>query len=320
VFGYSWAEKVGVDQLVSLAQGFSVVGMNLPLSTSPEDGSVEGSTEASVDNSVDSSIDPGLEAAFHLQVDLSERGLVTGHDIRVIKCDGGDLDETQRKSEYGGRKRVTGATVLAAIRNGFSVVVRSAHFRSSICASLTHALEDDLGLVTTANVYLTPPYAQGLPRHSDDHDVMVLQVSGSKVWELGDDIEATCPSMTGGTFSEIKPGSRVRTGSGGATLASSESGSSIGSLSGSSSESELGSNLSASGSSTDMVGRQRPRSHTGSGSVAKTIELRQGEALYVPAGVVSHRHSLRLTVTHFHSLSLTLKYTPNSRYPIPPTS
>ena len=142
-----------------------MVGMNLPLSTAPEDGSVEGSTGDSVD--------PGLEAAFHLQVDLSERGLVTGHDIRVIKCDGGDLgqlssprrpaaapphrpatlpslprfalDETQRKSEYSGRKRVTGETVLAAIRNGFSVVVRSAHFRSSICASLTHALEDDLG-------------------------------------------------------------------------------------------------------------------------------------------------------------------------------
>ena len=51
-------------------------------------------TDGAVDNNgqvTKRSVDMGMEAAFRLQVDFSEKGLVTGHDIRVIKCDGGDL-------------------------------------------------------------------------------------------------------------------------------------------------------------------------------------------------------------------------------------
>jgi Cupin superfamily protein len=37
---------------------------------------------------------------------------------------------------------------------------------------------------TQANAYLTPPSAQGLPLHHDTHDVFVLQLSGSKQWQI----------------------------------------------------------------------------------------------------------------------------------------
>jgi hypothetical protein len=41
-----------------------------------------------------------------------------------------------------------------------------------------------LGKPVRANAYFTPPRAQGLEPHYDDHDVLVLQLHGSKRWRL----------------------------------------------------------------------------------------------------------------------------------------
>ncbi|KAL6070192.1 Bifunctional lysine-specific demethylase and histidyl-hydroxylase [Balamuthia mandrillaris] len=49
---------------------------------------------------------------------------------------------------------------------------------------LCHALEQVFGCLVGANVYLTPPKAQGLAPHYDDVDVFILQVEGSKRWKL----------------------------------------------------------------------------------------------------------------------------------------
>ncbi|MGH9490653.1 MAG: cupin domain-containing protein, partial [Terriglobales bacterium] len=50
--------------------------------------------------------------------------------------------------------------------------------------ALCRALESDWTCPFQANVYLTPPAAQGAKPHYDTHDVFVLQVEGSKQWRL----------------------------------------------------------------------------------------------------------------------------------------
>jgi ribosomal protein L16 Arg81 hydroxylase len=51
---------------------------------------------------------------------------------------------------------------------------------SELCSSLDSALTH----ATTVTAFLTPPFAQGLPRHSDPYEVFVIQVSGRKRWAL----------------------------------------------------------------------------------------------------------------------------------------
>ena len=45
-----------------------------------------------------------------------------------------------------------------------------------------------------ANIYLTPPDAQGFRVHFDTHDVLVLQVSGRKAWRVWDHIPYAAPT------------------------------------------------------------------------------------------------------------------------------
>jgi hypothetical protein len=49
-------------------------------------------------------------------------------------------------------------------------------------ASLSHAIEVELNFTTQVNAYVTPPESQGFVTHYDEHDVLILQVRGSKIW------------------------------------------------------------------------------------------------------------------------------------------
>jgi ribosomal protein L16 Arg81 hydroxylase len=49
-----------------------------------------------------------------------------------------------------------------------------------LCSRLQNALQHPVG----ANLYVSPPNSQGLLPHFDDHDVFVLQVEGTKIWQL----------------------------------------------------------------------------------------------------------------------------------------
>ena len=45
-------------------------------------------------------------------------------------------------------------------------------------ASLLHSIEVELNFATQVNAYFTPPESQGFVAHYDDHDVLILQLSG----------------------------------------------------------------------------------------------------------------------------------------------
>lgn len=60
-------------------------------------------------------------------------------------------------------------------------------FLDTVVPSLTRfcrALECELSFPLQANIYITPPGAQGAKQHYDTHDVFVLQVVGSKEWTV----------------------------------------------------------------------------------------------------------------------------------------
>jgi hypothetical protein len=50
--------------------------------------------------------------------------------------------------------------------------------------TLARSLEVELNFPTQVNAYITPPDSSGLVPHYDDHDVLVLQIQGSKSWHL----------------------------------------------------------------------------------------------------------------------------------------
>lgn len=77
---------------------------------------------------------------------------------------------------------------LVGIRNdfadGFTIVADGVERHVRAIASLAHSIEADLNFPVQVNAYATPPGSRGLVPHYDDHDVLILQIGGSKVWHL----------------------------------------------------------------------------------------------------------------------------------------
>ncbi|MGH9342683.1 MAG: cupin domain-containing protein [Terriglobia bacterium] len=63
-------------------------------------------------------------------------------------------------------------------------------------ASFCRSLESEFSFPLQANIYLTPPGAQGAKPHYDTHDVFVLQITGSKKWTIyGTPVELPLPGQ-----------------------------------------------------------------------------------------------------------------------------
>jgi len=75
-------------------------------------------------------------------------------------------------------------SVLAAHRDGATVVFQALHRNHAPLARLCRALESRFAHRFQTNVYLTPPGERGLGVHFDRHDVFVLQVHGTKRWTV----------------------------------------------------------------------------------------------------------------------------------------
>ena len=69
---------------------------------------------------------------------------------------------------------------------GYTIVLNAAHLRWPATRKLVAELEDQLLATLQTNIYVTGPNAQGFSRHSDEHDVLVLQTHGAKRWQVFD--------------------------------------------------------------------------------------------------------------------------------------
>jgi len=74
--------------------------------------------------------------------------------------------------------------VLAAHREGATVVFQALHRNHAPLAGLCRSLERRFAHRFQTNAYLTPPGERGLGVHFDRHDVFVLQVDGTKHWTV----------------------------------------------------------------------------------------------------------------------------------------
>ncbi len=74
--------------------------------------------------------------------------------------------------------------VRQCLADGATVVLQSLHRTWPSIARLTTELERELSHTVQANAYLTPSAAAGLAPHCDSHDVIVIQLAGSKMWSV----------------------------------------------------------------------------------------------------------------------------------------
>lgn len=67
---------------------------------------------------------------------------------------------------------------------GATIILNHLHRRHAPLADLCAALELEFSAGFQTNIYVTPPTARGFRPHFDTHDVLVLQIAGSKQWQL----------------------------------------------------------------------------------------------------------------------------------------
>lgn len=81
------------------------------------------------------------------------------------------------------------AAVRADFADGYTIVVDGLERYVRSVALLAQAIEVELNFATQVNAYVTPPGSQGLVPHYDDHDVLILQIEGCKIWHLYDGVD-----------------------------------------------------------------------------------------------------------------------------------
>ena len=117
---------------------------------------------------------------FLNSADLRE-GLVdlTNHRNRIERDDYVDEDG-----------RVSRAIVAEEYLNGATIILPQLHDSIFYLGEFCRALEEVLTCHMQTNIYLTPQVSQegeanqGFPPHYDNHDVFVMQISGSKAWRI----------------------------------------------------------------------------------------------------------------------------------------
>ena len=76
--------------------------------------------------------------------------------------------------------------VLDLFRGGATLVLQSLHRTWSPLSAWCADLEREIGWPVQANAYLTPGGESGLAPHTDRHDVLAIQLHGTKTWNVDD--------------------------------------------------------------------------------------------------------------------------------------
>jgi lysine-specific demethylase/histidyl-hydroxylase NO66 len=79
--------------------------------------------------------------------------------------------------------------------DGYTIVVDRVEQYVRAIGSLSHSIEVELNFPTQVNAYVTPAGSTGFVPHYDPHDVLILQIHGSKIWHLYTDTDVVPHEM-----------------------------------------------------------------------------------------------------------------------------
>jgi lysine-specific demethylase/histidyl-hydroxylase NO66 len=106
--------------------------------------------------------------------------------------------ESERKDQYVYRLADGGFDAAAIGRDfadGYTIVLDSVQRYAPAIAAMSHSIEVELNFATQVNAYFTPPESQGFAAHSDDHDALIVQLQGSKIWHVYEGVDVAPHAM-----------------------------------------------------------------------------------------------------------------------------
>ncbi|MCP2343178.1 cupin domain-containing protein [Actinomadura rupiterrae] len=106
----------------------------------------------------------------------SIRVVVDGEETPISKLLASSDDERLRGNEL--------ELIYQRFREGSTIVANAINERHEGLMRLCRSLDNDENFNPQLNIYLTPPESRGFRPHYDTHDVMIVQVHGSKRWNL----------------------------------------------------------------------------------------------------------------------------------------
>jgi len=135
-------------------------------------------------------------------VDCIEDALIVGANeldhFAMIKRDAPELSGERIASDRNVvRFRSTGKParalldprrVLAAFADGYTLNIKDASAFHPPLAQRCNRIQAELGFYAQANAYFTPPHSQGFALHYDVHDTLIVQIEGTKEWQVYDPI------------------------------------------------------------------------------------------------------------------------------------
>jgi uncharacterized RmlC-like cupin family protein len=141
--------------------------------------------------------DPGYFAAAYGVGEVESSLVVAGADFAhvALVCAGkSELTAEQfgietpavrsRQTGKPPQRRIDPRAVATFFEAGYTLILKDAALFSARLARLCDEVMRDLGCYLQANVYLTPPGAQGFAVHHDTHDTLTIQIEGEKTWRI----------------------------------------------------------------------------------------------------------------------------------------
>jgi hypothetical protein len=108
--------------------------------------------------------------------------------LRLVRA-GAAIDEASYTEAFGSRqggtlRRLDAGRVSAALRSGATLVLHAVDDLAPSLSGIAYQVEHLIRAPVTVNLYATWGGAEGFNVHWDDHDVFVLQVAGTKRWQV----------------------------------------------------------------------------------------------------------------------------------------
>jgi hypothetical protein len=120
--------------------------------------------------------------------DMLQSGHLPAALLNVVKdgkrCPLEDWSRVETRARGASRTAVL-ARLFDLYLEGATLVLNEADRAIPSLNELCRALAVELAFPAHANVYITPGGSAGFSSHADDHEVLVLQITGSKRWDIG---------------------------------------------------------------------------------------------------------------------------------------